>query len=85
MSCGYAFHNKDPYVTSDISFFIIGSWLIGGIPFGFMAGKAKGVDIREHGSGNIGATNVTRVLGKRLGITCLKMINGVKKRRRQGE
>lgn len=47
----------------------LGSYLVGSIPFGFLAGKTRGIDIREHGSGNIGATNVTRVLGKKLGYT----------------
>ena len=49
---------------------IIVAWLVGGIPFGFLIAKSRGLDIREHGSGNIGATNVTRVLGKKLGILC---------------
>ncbi len=44
------------------------SYAIGGIPFGLLLGFARGVDIREHGSGNIGATNTMRVLGKRLGL-----------------
>ncbi len=44
------------------------SYLLGSIPFGFLVGKARGIDIREHGSGNIGATNVLRVLGKKFGI-----------------
>ena len=57
-------------MDADTALFIIGAWLIGGIPFGYMAGRAKGIDIREHGSGNIGATNVTRILGKKLGISC---------------
>ena len=41
---------------------IIG-YLIGSIPFGFLAGKVKGIDIRKVGSGNIGATNIYRNLG----------------------
>lgn len=44
------------------------SFLVGSIPFGFLIGKAKGIDIREHGSGNIGATNVWRVLGSSWGL-----------------
>jgi glycerol-3-phosphate acyltransferase PlsY len=43
------------------------AYLIGSIPFGYLVARAKGIDIRAHGSGNIGATNVSRVLGKRLG------------------
>jgi glycerol-3-phosphate acyltransferase PlsY len=38
------------------------------MPFGYWAGKMKGLDIRQHGSGNIGATNAIRVLGKGIGI-----------------
>ena len=49
--------------------FIIGAYLAGGIPFGYLAGKIlKGIDIREHGSKNVGATNVFRVIGKGPGI-----------------
>ncbi|MBU1615979.1 glycerol-3-phosphate acyltransferase, partial [bacterium] len=42
---------------------IIISYLIGSIPAGFIVGRLKGIDIREHGSGNIGFTNVLRTLG----------------------
>ncbi len=48
------------------------SYLAGSIPFGLMIGRAvKGIDLRQHGSGNIGATNAGRVLGKKWGLVCL--------------
>ena len=47
------------------------SYLIGAIPFGLLVGKIAGVDVRQHGSKNIGATNVNRLLGKKLGIVTL--------------
>ncbi len=50
----------------------IGSYVIGSIPTGFWLGKAwKGIDVRQHGSGNLGATNVFRVLGKGPGAMTL--------------
>jgi glycerol-3-phosphate acyltransferase PlsY len=47
------------------------SYLLGSIPTGFLWGKARGIDIRKAGSGNIGATNVMRMIGKAPGITVL--------------
>lgn len=43
------------------------AYLIGSIPTGYLAAKIAGIDIRKVGSGNVGATNVTRTLGKRFG------------------
>ena len=46
----------------------LGAYLLGAIPFGWLIGKARGVDIRQHGSKNIGATNCGRVCGAPWGI-----------------
>jgi acyl phosphate:glycerol-3-phosphate acyltransferase len=43
------------------------AYLAGSIPSAYLAGKFRGVDLRQHGSGNLGATNVVRVLGPRIG------------------
>ncbi len=45
-----------------------GAFLLGSVPTGYLVARARGVDIRKHGSGNIGATNVLRTLGKPLGV-----------------
>jgi len=49
----------------------LAAYLLGSIPTGFLVAKAKGIDIRAAGSGNIGAANTMRVLGKPLGIFVL--------------
>jgi glycerol-3-phosphate acyltransferase PlsY len=46
----------------------LAGYVSGATPFGYLAGRWKGLDIRQHGSGNIGATNAIRVLGKGIGI-----------------
>jgi len=51
----------------------VAAYLLGSIPTGFLVAKAKGIDIRSVGSGNIGATNAMRVLGKPAGIFVLLM------------
>lgn len=57
--------------TTNISLLIL-AYLLGALPFSIIAGKLlKGIDIREYGSGNAGATNTFRVLGKKAGIPVL--------------
>jgi len=50
---------------------VIVAYLAGSIPFGVLFARARGVDIQKEGSGNIGATNAARVLGKRVGALVL--------------
>ncbi len=50
---------------------ILASYLVGAIPFGLVLSKGTGINIREQGSKNIGATNVSRLLGKKLGFCTL--------------
>jgi glycerol-3-phosphate acyltransferase PlsY len=49
---------------------VVAAFLAGSIPNGFLIARSRGVDIRKEGSGNIGATNVWRTLGKRAGLLC---------------
>lgn len=49
---------------------VISAYLLGSIPFGFIIAKAHGKDLRSIGSGNIGATNVSRALGRRWAYFC---------------
>jgi len=56
-----------------LAFLILGCYLLGAVPFGYLVARWKGVDIRRHGSGNVGATNVGRVLGRRFGVLVLAL------------
>ncbi|MFB5649957.1 glycerol-3-phosphate 1-O-acyltransferase PlsY [Leptospira wolffii] len=59
--------------------YIGASFLIGSVPFGFLIAKKYGLDIRKKGSGNIGATNVSRILGWKVGlpVLLLDIVKGV--------
>src|SRR5476649_2183911 len=59
---------------------VVLAYLIGSIPVAYIFGRLlKGLDIREHGSGNMGATNAFRVLGKKAGtaVLILDIIKGI--------
>jgi len=60
-------------------FIAVVGYFVGSIPFGYIAGRLAGVDIRKVGSGNVGATNVVRTLGRRLGypVFLLDFLKGV--------
>lgn len=61
------------YGTTTLALFIVigAAYLIGSIPTGLLLGKAYGIDVRNEGSGNIGATNLYRTVGRRIGIITL--------------
>src|SRR3954454_21086531 len=62
-----------------ITLLIAASYLLGSVPFGLMVGRAKGIDPRTAGSGNIGATNLGRLLGKKFFflVFTLDMLKGM--------
>jgi glycerol-3-phosphate acyltransferase PlsY len=62
--------DPDPYFTS---FLVAAAYLSGTIPFGLIVARMRGVDVRQVGSGNIGATNVSRAVGKKLGALVLML------------
>jgi acyl phosphate:glycerol-3-phosphate acyltransferase len=57
---------------------LVAAYALGSIPAAYIAGQWKGVDLRKHGSGNLGATNVFRVLGPRIGtvVFAFDMLKG---------
>jgi len=55
---------------------VAGAYLLGSIPFGVVVAKRRGVDVRHAGSGNIGATNVARTVGKKIAVLVLLLDAG---------
>ena len=55
-------------VSVVVPLLLVGAYLVGSIPFGVLIGWVGGVDVRRQGSGNIGATNVGRLMGRRYGV-----------------
>jgi len=52
----------------------VASYLVGGIPFSYIAGRmARGIDLRQHGSGNLGASNTYRILGGKIALAVLAL------------
>ena len=49
---------------------VVGAYLLGSVPFGVLLARSRGIDLRKVGSGNIGATNVARALGKGWAYVC---------------
>lgn len=58
---------SDPYVVGVVA----AAFVLGSIPFGVLLARARGVDLKKVGSGNIGATNAARALGKKAGVVVL--------------
>jgi glycerol-3-phosphate acyltransferase PlsY len=58
-----------PFAAAFMSFMF--GFIPGAIPFGFLVGRTRGIDLRQHGSGNIGFTNVIRVMGWQYGVPVL--------------
>lgn len=55
-------------VTGELVLLVVAAYLVGAIPFGVLFARARGIDLRAVGSGNIGATNAARALGKGVGL-----------------
>jgi glycerol-3-phosphate acyltransferase PlsY len=55
-------------MTLVVATIVLVAYVLGSIPFGLLIAKSQRIDIRKHGSGNIGATNVWRVMGKKWGL-----------------
>jgi len=61
----------DQTTTFALCIVVAAAYLLGSIPTGLLLGKAYGIDVRKEGSGNIGATNLYRTVGRKVGIITL--------------
>lgn len=62
--------NAAPVNPTTVIVLVTAAYLLGAVPFGLLIGLARGIDVRKGGSGNIGSTNVTRLLGRKWGYVC---------------
>jgi glycerol-3-phosphate acyltransferase PlsY len=62
---------ENPYILLIV--FPLAAYVVGSTPFGPIIARFRGVNLREHGSGNVGATNVGRTLGRRWGMLCFAL------------
>lgn len=65
--------------VTQLTLLFVGAYFLGSVPVGVLAARAKGIDLTQVGSGNVGATNVNRALGKQWGIAVflLDMLKGL--------
>jgi acyl phosphate:glycerol-3-phosphate acyltransferase len=56
--------------------YLLGAFVAGSVPFGWIVARLKGIDLKQIGSGNIGATNAARALGKPIGVAVLLLDTG---------
>lgn len=64
------YHNR---MLNSVLFWITAAYLSGSVPFGLLLGLSMGIDIRQSGSGNVGATNAGRMLGRKWGLLCFAL------------
>lgn len=60
-----------PSNVTTLTLLVAAAYLLGSVPTGLLLGKAYGIDVRKEGSGNIGATNLYRTVGRKVGILTL--------------
>ncbi len=59
-----------------LALFLLGAFVAGSVPFGWIFARLRGIDLKQVGSGNIGATNAARALGRPIGVAVLLLDGG---------